>query len=284
MQKALASLMILVYWLAPAAVRGQEVGKDWMLEPLEWSSPVEHLETITVTNIHGAVRIGGTSGELAEIVELHGMVQRHTDDPRQPEVVREIRDGTASIEVKYPGDAEVAEPPDAWRKRRIDVTVYVDKTTRLRVETLHGAIVIKGFAGPIDAVSESGKIQIKTEGPVDAISKYGEVETFFTGAVLPASFELETVSGPIHLSLPWRANPRALLETRGEISSDYSIGIEWLPDSTLKRGTVDAGSTAELVVLRSNQGNIRLLRRIDDRRSPPSASSSDSLNASNSDS
>ncbi len=274
MRYTLAWLLILgSSWLSPAAVRGQEVGKDWKLEPMEWSSPVENLEAVTVTNRHGAVRIGGTSGDLAGLVEMHGMAQRHIDDPRQPEIDREIRDGKLSIEVSYPGDAEVADPPDAWRKRRIDLTVYVDKTRRLHVETLHGAIVIKGFAGPIDAVSESGKIQIKTEGLVDAISKYGEVETIYTGTSLPASFELETVSGPIHLSLPWHASPRALIETRGEIASDYSIGIEWLGDSTLKRGTVDAGSTSELTVLRSNQGNIRLLRRIDDRRS---SSNSDS--------
>ena len=277
MQSILASLLILVSWLAPVAVQGQEVGKDWKLEPMEWSVPVEELETITVTNRFGAIRIGGTVGELAGIVELHGMVQRHVDDPRQPEVVREIGDGTFDIEVTYPGDAEVAESPDAWRKRRIDITVYVDKTAKLHVETVHGAVVIKGYAGPIDAVSESGKIQIKTEGLVDAISKYGEVETIFTGASLPPSFELETVTGPIHLSLPWHLSPRALLETRGEISSDYSVDIEWLPGSTLKRGAVDTVPTADPVVLRSNQGNIRLHRRIDDRRSAPSSPNSDSL-------
>ena len=260
-------LLVLALWLAPGVARGQEVGKDWKLEPMEWSSPVEGLETVTVTNLHGAVRIGGTSGELAGLVEMHGMVQRHTDDPREPEVVREIGDGTFRVEVHYPGDSEVAEPPDAWRKRRIDITVYVDKTAKLRVETLHGAIVIKGFAGPIDAVSESGKIEIKTEGPIDALSKYGEVTTFFTGAALPSSLELESVTGPIRLLLPWSASPRALLETRGEISSDYSVDIEWLPNSTLKRGTVDAGSTTERIVLRSNQGNLRLHRRIENRHS-----------------
>ncbi|MDA8016842.1 MAG: hypothetical protein MPN21_05270 [Thermoanaerobaculia bacterium] len=244
---------------------------------MEWSNPVEDLDSVTITNRYGAIRIGGTSGELADIADFHGMAQYHADDPRKPVLVSQFEDGALSLEITYPNDAEVTDPPDSWRKRRTDITVYVDKNAHLNLETLHGAVVVRSYSGPINVRSESGDVQIKAEGPLQVMSKYGAVETFFQSANLPTPLALETVTGSIHLSLPWHASPHASLETRGEISSDYSIGIEWLPDSTLKRGSVDESHSAEPIILRSNQGNIRLLRRIDDRRPAPSETNAESL-------
>ena len=242
---------------------------DWTLERMDWSSTVEGLETVTITNRYGAVRVNGSSGDLAGIAEFHGMAQYHADDPRKPFLVSNFEDGALSLEITYPNDAEVSDPPDSWRKRRIDFTVYVDKNARLSVETLHGDVVIRSYAGPIQIHSESGDVEIKAEGPLQVLSKYGAVETLFQSADLPTPIALETLTGSILLSLPWHAAPKVSLETRGEISSDYSIDIQWQPNSILKRGSIDGSSSAEPVHLKSNQGKIRLLRRIDDRRSPP---------------
>lgn len=276
MQRALVVLPILACFVASTAVHAQPADSDWTLERMEWSSPVEDLKTVTITNHYGAIRIGGTSGELAGIAELHGMAQYHADDPRKPVLVSDFKDGALSLEIAYPNDGEVADPPDSWRKRRIDITVYVDKNADLHLETLHDAAIVRGYSGPIHVQSESGDVEIKAEGPLQVMSKYGAVDVFFQSADLPTPLHLETVSGPIHLSLPWHAAPTASLETRGEISSDYSIDIEWLPDSTLKRGSVGEKPSDNPVLLRSNQGNIRLLRRIDDRRSGPPVNNAES--------
>ena len=272
---ALSASLILACALGAHAATEPEVGKNWLLEPSEWSQPVERLERVKIVNHFGAVRVGGTQGDLAGIAELHGMAQRHTDDPRVPEVTKSFEDGLLHIQVGYPGDADVPRPPDAWRKRRIDITVYVAATSHLEIETLHGKVIVKGFEGPLDVASESGDVEIKTKGPVTALSKYGSIDTHFSGAALAHPLELETVTGAIHLSLPWQARPRALIETRGEISSDYSIGIAWLADSILKRGEVGSDEGSDQLVLRSNRGNVRLLRRIDDRLSGLSASTAD---------
>ena len=261
-------LILLCLFAAADAVHGQPSEDDWTLERMDWSSPVNDLETVTVTNHYGAIRINGASGDLADIAEFHGVAQYHVDDPRKPVLVSHIEDGALSLEITYPNDAEVSDPPDSWRKRRIDITVYVDKNAHLNLETLHGDVVIRSYSGPIQVHSESGNVGIKATGPIQVLSKYGAVETFFQSPDVPP-LVLETISGEIHLSLPWHARPKVALETRGEISSDYSIDIEWLPDSTLKRGSVDENPSAEPIQLKSNQGDVRLLRRIDDRRSAP---------------
>ncbi|MEM1177950.1 MAG: hypothetical protein AAGM22_06385, partial [Acidobacteriota bacterium] len=72
-------------------------------------------------------------------------------------------------------------------------------------------------------------------------------------------------------------DPKALLETRGEMSSDYSIDIEWISGMTLKRGSVNPSPSAAPIILRSNQGNIRLLRRIEDRLEAPFETEGESL-------
>lgn len=269
-QRTLLAQAILLCILASATVHGQPADGEWTLERMEWSNPVEDLESVTIINRYGAIRIGGTSGELAGIADLHGMAQYHADDPRKPVLVSHFEDGALSLEVTYPNDGDVTDPPDSWRKRRTDITVYVDKNAHLKLETLHGAVVVRGYSGPINVHSESGDVQIKAEGPLQVMSKYGAVETFFLSADLATPLAFETITGSIHLSLPWHASPQASIETRGEISSDYSIGIEWLPGSTLKRGSVGENPSAKPIILRSNQGNIRLLRRIDDRQSAPS--------------
>lgn len=268
---------LLVFGLADSPLHGQQRDSDWTLERMEWSQPVDGLKSVTITNRYGAIRIGGSSGDLAGLADFHGMAQYHADDPRKPVLESSYEDGALSLEITYPNDGDVTDPPDSWRKRRTDITVYVDKDAPLKLETLHGSIVVKGYAGPLTVHSESGDVSIKTVGPLEVMSKYGSIETFFQSADLPAPLALESISGPIHLSLPWHADPKALLETRGEMSSDYSIDIEWISGMTLKRGSVDSSASAAPILLRSNQGNIRLLRRIEDRLEAPFETHDESL-------
>gem|GEM_PF-4318216 len=250
-----------------AATQSGEAKRDWQLEPLQWSTSAEKLTSIVVINLYGAIRVEGVSGPSAETAELHGMVQRHVDDPRTPQIAAIRQDHALRIEIRYPGDAAVAEPPDAWRKRRTDITLYLPATVELRIETLHGSGRVEGISGSIDAASESGDLEIETARALTAKSNHGSLRAVLTAAKLPSPIQLETVSGEIHLFLPWDAEPEARLETRGEIASDYSTEITWLPGSTLKQGSVTARAEHQPIVLRSNRGDIHLLRRIQARKS-----------------
>ena len=72
---------------------------------------------------------------------------------------------------------------------------------------------------------------------------------------------LETVTGEIRLDLAWDAAFRATITTRGEIASDYSTDLVWLPDSRMKKSRVVAGEDGPAIELRSDRGNVRLLRQ-----------------------
>lgn len=245
---------------APTFADELTLGENWLMDPLRWSVPPEGITSISVINHHGSVRVGGSSGPFAEAIELHGTVQHHVDDPRRPQIQTSQKDGLLTIEIIYPDDTEDDPVPDAWRKRRADTTFYIPSPLPLRVETIHGSSLIKGMSGKIEVHSESGNLELKTDGMVTARSNYGQISVTLTGEQLERHLDLETLTGLIDVSLPWELDPAATIETRGAITSDFSIDIQWLPDSTLKRGTI-AGQASQPFVLRSNRGNVRLLRR-----------------------
>lgn len=237
-------------------------GDDWRVEPISWSRALAPARAVQVVNRYGEVRLRGFGDRR---VELTGLVQRHPDDPRRAEILAH-RDGEIlRIEVTYRGEDRTRDPPDEWRKRRTDITVYVAETAPVRLETLHGLGQAKGLRADVEASSESGDLEIATEGTVRATSRYGALRVQLLGdAPWPQPPQLSSLTGPIRLSLPWARAFEAEIETRGEITSDYSTEIDWPPGTLLKRAHVRAsasgGEPPPALRLTSNRGAISLLR------------------------
>ena len=237
--------------------------QDWTLEQETWSAPIAPTRPVKVMQMVGDFLIRGIEG--ATEIEVYSTVQHHNDDPRPPVIsVREEGEHTV-VEVQF-DDASVALPgkaPDAWRKRRIDVTVLVPATTPLDVRTLHGRGKVKSMRSDVVAHSESGILEIATKGSVRATNNYGSIHADMGSASWSSPLAFETVSGIVRVDLPWEAVFVADIETRGAITSDYSIDIAWQEGSSLKRGQVSNGRDDSKIRVKSHQGNVRLLRKLD---------------------
>jgi hypothetical protein len=263
----LASALATVLVLAPtAAAAAPKAPADWSIERREWRGDLEPGEPVRLVNRHGDLRVRGT-GEAQ--VEVLAIAQRHRDDPRRYEIVATpTDDGGVTVEIRDTvegGGEPPADPPDAWRKRRIDLTVLVPAASPLRLETERGTAQAKGLAAAVEAVSETGDLQLSTAGPVVARTDHGRLHVELRGGIPTPPPRLETVTGEIRLRLPRGAAFRARVETRGEITTDYSIEIEKTPGSQLKRGRVtflgDGSSSDPLpeIVLESERGAVALL-------------------------
>jgi len=273
---ALASVLVLASLLAPTAADGApKAPDDWSIERREWRGDLEPGKPVRLVNRHGDLRVRGT-GEAR--VEVLAIAQRHRDDPRRYEIVATATatgDGGVAVEIRDTvegGGEPPADPPDAWRKRRVDLTVLLPAASPLRLETERGIGQAKGLDAAVEAASETGDLQLSTAGPVVARTDHGRLHVELRGDVPTPPPHLETVTGEIRLQLPRGAAFRARVATRGEITTDYSIEIEKLPGSELKRGRVtflgdgirgDTGSDSSdplpEIVLESERGAIALL-------------------------
>lgn len=233
--------------------------ESWRLEAVEWKADLSpEVSRIAIVNHHGNLQVRGAEEGKVEVV---GHRQRHADDPRLPDVLLERRDGEMTVEVRYPPEEAGFKAPDTWRKRRIDITVYVPKTLPLRVETLHGRALVKGYAGDIDAVSESGPVQIVTSGAVSARSNHGDVFARLHSSEWGRPQVLESQTGELRVEVPWGAEFKASLETQGEITSDFSMDLDWPPGGRLKKARVEAGAGHGEIQMTSGRGHLKLIRR-----------------------
>ncbi len=256
----LRSAASLTLWLACPSLLCAVVPPGWSVDKQEWTGELAAGAKVRVENLHGDVRVRGIDGSE---VELLAIVQHHEDDPRQVEVAAttsKSADGV-TIAVRYPEDPpELAEVPAEWKKRRVDLTVFVPRGAPLRLETLHGIGQIKGLTGDVEVWSESGNLEISTAGGVQARTKYGNLRAQFQSLDWPEPPLLETVSGEVRADLPWDAAAKVILETEGVISSDFSIEVEWLPDSVRKRAVAEIGTGPRELRLTSVRGDVRLVR------------------------
>lgn len=232
---------------------------DWHLDDLALDRPHPAGTGLHIVSHWGDVRVRAFPEARLEVV---GVAQRHADDPRRASLEVTERDGEVWLTVGYAGaEADIPSPePDAWRKRRADITIYVGYDTPVELETRHGLGQIKDIRADVRARSESGNLDLVVSGNVEARSKYGAVSVRFGADGWQEPPSIETVTGAIRVELPWTAAFEARLETRGHIRSDYSTTIDWPAGGLLKRGTVRAGSGERSLVVTSQRGDIDLLR------------------------
>lgn len=236
-----------------------DIPEDWLIDNQRWTEPTTGAELIEVRNFHGDVRIRPADEEE---IFLSAMIQRHVDDPLRAEIDTTREDATFRVEVRYPdvGDFDPAEHPEAWSKRRVDLTVYVPAKRPLTVETLRGLVEIKGLNHGITARSTSGDIVLATAGHATAKTERGSITARFADTDWESAVELETLTGSIAVTLPPSADVTATLATSGELTTDFSLTVEHPAESQHKTASARIGKGSSELSITSKRGSLKLLR------------------------
>ncbi len=295
MRTSLMFRSALVLAIAMSAVsvsaRAEELTSDeWTLLTDTWAGRLASGTSVEIRNLYGDLRVrkfggeGSSSnnpkssvkgvGERGSVaakdasednIHLVAAVQHHRDDPRPVKIVAEEADGTLVLEVRYldpagtEGGAD-AVVPEAWRKRRVDVTVYVPQATDTSVESKNGLVEIRGIQGAVTARTIGGHIDVRGLGPVDASSKNGKITVRYRSPRWQGVTRLETLTGEIEVEMPRNGRAKVELETRGNITTDYSVEISRKGDSHLKRAKAKIGKKGGDLILKSNRGPIKLVQ------------------------
>ncbi len=227
---------------------------DWRIEQDRSSHPVGADGEVRIVNLRGGVNLRAGDGDL---VVISTVSQRHLDDPREPQVDVEDLPNGVSVEVRFDDGANIDEKTE-WRNRRIDIGVSVPKGVALSIRTGDGDIEVLDLAGRADLETTTGDITFKGPGGLQARSDSGAVFAQFRRSDWSEPVSIETSTGDIRAEFLEGAAATAKIETRGSISTDFTVSIDRSPGSLHKRGVATIGGGGQTLQLTSFSGPIRL--------------------------
>jgi len=253
---AAACLATLAVAAGPAA--GQGPAADWRVERLERTWEIAAAAAVSLDNPWGDVAV---RTHAAAEVYLLAHVQRHRDDPRELDLAVTQSDAALALAVRF-ATAGPEAAPDAWAKRRVDVTVFVPKAAATRFSTRAGNLEIRGTRAPTEAATETGDLRLRIAGPVAARTRDGDVLVQFLRTDWSQPVEISSLTGEIRVEMPRGGNAEVVVETRGEITSDFSTHVEWVQGTLLKRVRLSVGAAGMPLELSSHQGPIKVLQSL----------------------
>ena len=221
--------------------------------------------TLEVRGILGSIVATAAQGSAATI---HAHAFSSQSDPAAV-LIRATRLGRRLVVCAiYPGDPRTDcndgdERGDRDRKAdgvAVDFTIAVPHDVKLLAQAVRGDVVATGLAGDISARVVEGDVRIATTGRADARTVSGAIDATLGNTADGDDLEFETVSGPIHLTLPHGTNASISARTlSGPIEADGGISLavhdgEWVGHSA----TVKLGSGGLHISLHTVSGSIRV--------------------------
>jgi hypothetical protein len=228
---------------------------QWRIEHGRKTVEVGASTIVRIVNLWGGVNL--RAGDGNEIV-ITTAGQRHKDDPREPEIRVGTTPSGVAIELGFNDEHDVEERLD-WRDRRIDVGVAVPDALEVAIRVDDDDIEVRDLAGFADLESTSGDISFKGPAGLRARSGSGSVFAQFRRSDWSRPAEVTTRTGAIRVEFLEGASVNAVVETRGPITTDFTVEIERERGSRLKRGTAVIGDGGQTVRLTSDSGAVRLV-------------------------
>jgi len=283
---AAAAAVVATLTLAPGAARAQQ-GRDE--STFTWSKRLSAGAMLTILNGSGPISVREASGDAVEV--------RAEKRPRSGGSIRDVafdvrerRDGV-EICTLYDGRTSCDDRGSIRNMRvRVDYTVSIPRSMRLKVATGNGAITIEragaevsastgngpvtigetegrvdantgngnvqvnGANGPVSVNTGSGRITVSTaRGAVDANTGSGEIDVRIGSTPLDGAMRFNSGSGAIRLTLPADFNGRIDASSgNGTLRSDFEISVVGRFDAQHIRGSIGRGGGP---VLRMTTGN-----------------------------
>ncbi len=256
---ALSIVLAALSYLQPWLVSATEIPPDWLVENHRQTLSTDGADRVVIRNPHGDLRVRPT--DQSEIT-YSAMLQRHADDPRQAEIRGTAEKSRFRLEVVYPESKDLGsgEVPDEWTKRRVDLTIFVPAKSALDLVTTSGLIEAKGIDRRVTARSQNGDIVLASARAVSAVTEQGSITVRFTSTTWSQAAELETLTGPISVTLPQSAHTSVTMESSGEMTTDFTLTIERPEGGSRKIGRAVIGKGASELLITSRRGTLKLLR------------------------
>jgi hypothetical protein len=220
-------------------------------EPMKWTGHVAAGRSMEVRTIAGSIHVTAATGDVGEIE-----AKVHDGDPGSAPSVRFTEDErgvTARVETHEHGCRCDHGSDDA----AVDFEVRVPAGVRLVARTVQGGIDVDGVGSPIEAHTVEGGITIKAATSARAHTVNGSIAASFKGADLDSDTEIETVNGPVTVSLPAGANAQLVASTlNGQVHVGFPI--DGSTESRRVHGAIGHGGRQ--LVLRTVNGTIEVSR------------------------
>jgi hypothetical protein len=252
---------VIILTLLACVVSSQTLAENkpkWMFNTLKDSYKIAKGKTLTFNHLNGDVRIKTAD---TDHIQVTAIAQFHEEDPRKPRI--EFNPNTSaqgknnqklSVHFDY---LEIA-AQEEWKKRRIDVGILVPKHLNLIINSNNGIIEVKNIEASSNLKSNKGSISYKGTGNLTAYSERGEIIAKFTQTKKSHQVDLSSLTGNIHLILLDEANAMISTETRGPITTDFTLKIDRKKNSPFKKGVSKIGKGYSKIILNSHSGAIRM--------------------------
>lgn len=233
-------------------------------EDFSWRGDLPTGGVLVIRGIRGDITAEPAQGRRAEVIA------RKAGSAKQLEKVqvRVIEEGgQTTICAVYPGNDRCPGGRDQRRDNEkeevtINFVVRVPAGVRLVADTEVGKVTAKSLAGPVEARTVMGDIQVSTSEHARAESVNGDIDITLGKTRWSGTVELETVNGDILVQLPAAAETEVRAETtNGSFQSDLFPVEEnryGVPGASV-RGTLGAGGGRTLKIETTN-GSIEVKR------------------------
>ena len=257
-------------WEADAEKRSGGQRQDWTFD-------AEGIARIHAETVNGAISVKGTEGNRIVVhawKAVHGRRSVTEDFEREVEVRAERVGDEVRVTAEHPtppGGVNVVIRYEIETPRSVDVrlstvqgSIKIQGTDgAVNAESVNGSMKLAGDTGPIEVQTVNGSIAIKAVRLIDAANvstTNGSIQMDVSEAL--GQVTATTNNGSVKLTLPSGFSGRIDAKTsHGRVRSDFPVAAERKSRGRLKGDVGDGGDS--VVKLRSMNGSIKLMRRIE---------------------
>ncbi len=224
-------------------------------QPMHWSGHVAAGKSMEVRTIAGTIKVTAATGDLGEIE-----AKVHDAGPGSAPIVHFTEDEhgvVARVDVHEHG-CECDHDHERHDGGSVDFEVKVPAGVHLIARSVHGGIDVDGVSGPIDLHTVDGGIAIRSATSARARTVNGSVTASFSKPDLESDCELETVNGPVQVTLPAAANAELVAST---LNGEIKVGFPFSSGAMDRRSTHGSiGHGGRELRLRTINGTIEVSR------------------------
>ncbi len=260
--KARARALGLVALAAVAAVTvGFSVGDASASSSKDWA--IAAGKTIEIKGINGEIRARRATGSR---VEVRAWKRAHRSDPESVTIEFIEHSGGVTVCAVYPnsrfGDKNRCEPGEGGHMNNhnndvvVDFEVLVPAGVGLVARTVNGSVEAESLAGPIEAHTVNGHVDVSTSRQAEASTVNGSI-TARLGSAGSEGLDFTTVNGSITLDLPGTMDANLEAQTvNGRIETEFPVTVRGSIGRHHLEGTLGKGGPR--LQLETVNGSIRL--------------------------